>query len=257
MRCRVPQSSLGKSRVQPVVLCLAALGFVAACSDNTTAPGATHELDGPSVAVGAGTARVYVLEYGSTPTSIGIELSNGALTALPDSMAMWQLPLPSGASLPPWDHAMLNWNPQGHPPPGIYDVPHFDFHFYTIPADAQMAIPGGPDTETVAPQYVPQDYASEVESVPAMGVHWADTLAAEYHGHPFDRTFIYGFFHKQMVFVEPMVTLAYLRSHPDASMTVKQPSAYQVSGRYPLAYGVRWDASRQTVRISLDSLTSH
>ena len=236
---------------------LAVAAAVVACSNDSTAPDNTRELDGPTVTVANGTARVYVLEQGTTPTSIGVELSNAALSGLPDTLAMWQLPLPSGVSAPPWDHVMLNWNPQGHPPPAIYDLPHFDFHFYTIPVDAQMAIAGGPDTETVAAQYVPQDYASEVQSVPAMGVHWADTLAAEYHGHTFDRTFIYGFYHKQMVFVEPMVTLAYLQSHPDASMTVKQPSAFQASGSYPRSYGVQWDASRQTVRVSLDSLTAH
>jgi hypothetical protein len=228
-----------------------------ACGDDSTAPDNSRELDGSTVAVGNGTARVYVLEQGATPTSIGVELSNSALSGLPDTLAMWQLPLPSGVSVPPWDHVMLNWNPQGHPPPHVYDLPHFDFHFYDISTSAQMAIPGGADTETVAPQYVPQDYASQVESVPAMGVHWADTLAAEYHGHTFDRTFIYGFYQKQMVFVEPMVTLAYLQSHPSALMTVKQPAAYQVSGKYPRSYGVQWDASRQTVRISLDSLTTH
>jgi Domain of unknown function (DUF5602) len=257
MRCRIARRWSAAPHVVRALLCMGVTVLVAGCSDDTTAPGKTHELDGPTVAVGSGTARVYVLEQGDTPTSVGIELSAGALDALPDSMAMWQLPMPAGAAAAPWDHAMLNWNPQGHPPPEIYGVPHFDFHFYTIPVDAQMAIPGGPDTETVAPQYVPKDYASEVVSVPAMGVHWADTLAAEYHGHPFDRTFIYGFFHKQMVFVEPMVTVAYLQSHPDVSMSVKQPAAYQAAGRYPLASAVRWDAARQTFRISLDSLTTH
>lgn len=255
MHCLIAGRWSAAPRLLKLLLSVAALSIAGACSDDTTAPD-THELDGPTVSVGNGTARVYLLEHGSTATSIGIELSESALTALPDSMAMWQLPMPSGVPVSPWDHAMLNWNPQGHPPPHIYDLPHFDFHFYTIAVDAQMAIPGGPDTETVAPQYVPQDYASQVESVPAMGVHWADTLAAEYHGHPFDRTFIYGFFHKQMVFVEPMVTVAYLQSHPDASMHVKQPSAFQTAGSYPAAYSVRWDALRHSYRISLDSLAA-
>jgi hypothetical protein len=237
------------------LLCLAAVAL-AACGDDSTAP-ATHELDGPTVAVGNGTARLYVLEQGSTPTSIGIELSRAALTGLPDSMAMWELALPAGVSVPPWDHAMLNWNPQGHPPPEIYGVPHFDFHFYTVPMAQQMAIAGGPDNTPVAPQYVPQDYASQVESVPAMGVHWTDTLSAEFHGHPFDRTFIYGFYQGQMVFVEPMITIAYLESQPNLSMPVKQPAAFQQPGSYPRAYSVREDASGQSVRISLDSLMVH
>jgi hypothetical protein len=256
MPCRSASHRSATLQLLSAMVCLAATVAVAACSDGTTSPGTAHELDGPAVAVGNGTARVYVLERGDAPETIGIELSEAALTGLPDSMAMWQLPLPTSVSVPPWDHAMLNWNPQGHPPPEIYGVAHFDFHFYTIPVDAQMAIPAGPDTETVAPQYVPLDYASEVFAVPAMGVHWEDTLATEFHGQPFDRTFIYGFYQRQMVFVEPMVTLAYLQSHPDASMSVKQPAAYQLPGRYPRTYGVHWDGAQQTVRVSLDSLTA-
>lgn len=257
MRRRIASNTSVNGRLARVLLGMAVAAAAAACSDDTTAPGNVHELDGPTVAVGNGTARVYVLERGNTPTSIGIELTADALSGLPSSMGMWELALPAGVSVPPWDHAELDWNPQGHPPPGIYDLPHFDFHFYTIPVSEQMSIPGGPDTETVAPQYVPRDYASQVMSVPAMGVHWADTLAAEYHGHQFDRTFIYGFFHKQMVFVEPMVTLADLQSDPDVSMPVKQPASYQQSGRYPRGYSVRWDASHQTVRVALDTLTTN
>jgi hypothetical protein len=171
-------------------------------------------------------------------------------------MAMWDLPLPAGATLPPWDHGEVNWNPQGHPPP-VYQVPHFDFHFYTIPMSTQMAIVGGPDTTTVPAQYVPQDYQSQEIAVPAMGTHWVDTLAAELHGQPFDHTFIYGFYQGQMAFLEPMVTLAYLQSEPDATMPVKQPQAFQQSGSYPRAYSVKWDATNQSVRITLDSLTAH
>eukprot|EP01083_Nonionella_stella_P210402 761745_1 len=31
-----------------------------------------------------------------------------------------------------FNHLLLNWNPEGHAPLGIYNVPHFDFHFYFI-----------------------------------------------------------------------------------------------------------------------------
>jgi hypothetical protein len=63
-----------------------------------------------------------------------------------------------------------------------------------------------------------------------MGVHWTDTLAAEFHGHPFDETFIYGFYHGKMVFVEPMITRALLASHPDVTAPVKQPRAFNAAG---------------------------
>lgn len=256
MQSLVTHHRLGSRRHRTLGIALLA-ALAAGCGSDSTAPPAPTEHDGAAIAVGGGTARTFVLESGGAPTSIGIELSATALTGLPDSMSMWQLPLPANVAVPPWDHAMLNWNPQGHDPAAIYGVPHFDFHFYGIPVSEQMAIAGGPDTITVPPEDVPQDYASQVYAVPMMGVHWADTLAAEFHGHPFDRTFIYGFYHGQMVFVEPMVTTSYLESHPDASAPVKQPEAFQKAGLYPRSYGVRYDSESDSYRLTLDSLTAH
>jgi hypothetical protein len=239
---------------------VAALGF-GACSDSDsiTEPDPIVVLDGPVVSVGGGSAHAVVVKQGDAVKSIGIQLTDDALTNLPTTMPAteWQLALPAGSDVGPWDHLALDWNPQGHPPPMVYTVPHFDFHFYMITPADQMAIQGGPDQTPVDAKYVPQDYASQVESVPMMGVHWADTLATEYHGHPFDHTFIYGFHEGKMVFVEPMVTLAFLQGGNDFSGHVKQPAAFQRSGRYPTSYSVKHDATRHTITISLDSLVTH
>ena len=248
-------------RRRTITLTVAALGLTigyAACSDSVTGPQLT-ELDGPSVSVGNGSAHAVVVKRGSTVQSIGIQLTDDALTNLPTTMPAteWQLALPSGTDVKPWDHLALDWNPQGHPPPMVYTVPHFDFHFYMISPAAQAAIAGGQDATPVPAKYVPQDYASQVESVPMMGVHWADTLAAEYHGQPFDHTFIYGFSQGKMVFVEPMVTQAFLQGSTDFSGHVKQPAAFQTPGLYPTAYSVKHDAAHHTVTISLDSLVTH
>jgi hypothetical protein len=237
---------------------LATIVLTAACSDSTSASSSVRELDGPEVAVGNGTARAFVIMRGDSATSVGIALTDAALTQLPNSMAMWTLPLPSGVSALPFDHAELNWNPQGHEPLSIYGLPHFDFHFYTISLSAQMAIQGGPDTTTVPAQFVPQDYESGGVAVPMMGVHWTDSLSAEFHGHAFDKTLIYGITQGRMNFIEPMITLAYLQSHPDVSAAVKQPQAFQQPGRYPRSYRISYDASQHAaVRITLDSLLAH
>ena len=31
-----------------------------------------------------------------------------------------------------FEWAGFNWNPAGHLPPGVYDLPHFDMHFYAV-----------------------------------------------------------------------------------------------------------------------------
>jgi hypothetical protein len=239
------------------VATVAVLATMLACSNDTIAPDASHEVDGPSVTVGSGSAHTFVTTDGSHATRIGIALTDGVFTNLPDSMAEYQLPLPAGTTLPPWDHATLNWNPHGHPPPNIYMVPPFDFHFYTIPVSAQMSIVGGPDTVPVPTKYMPRDYESEVESVPAMGVHWNDSLSAEWQGHPFDRTLIYGFNRGQLNFIEPMITVDFLKQHPDVTAHVKQPAAFQAPGEYPASYSIHYDATEHITRVALDSLVAH
>jgi hypothetical protein len=243
-----------------VAALVVALGFWGCSDDDSiTEPPKIVELDGPAVSVGNGAARAVVIKQGDGVTSIGIQLTDDALANLPATMPMteWQLERPEGAGVGPWDHLALDWNPQGHPPPMVYTVPHFDFHFYMISPAEQMAIQGGPDETEVPAKYVPKDYASQVESVPMMGVHWADTLAAEYHGNPFDHTFIYGFHEGQMIFVEPMVTLAFLQGGSDFSGAVKQPAAFQTPGMYPRFYSVKHDSRKHTITIALDSLVTH
>jgi hypothetical protein len=235
---------------------VAALMSFTACSDSTTP--SVAELKGDPVAIGNGTARTFVRTNASAqPTVIGIELSTTALDNLPTAMTEWTLALPTGVAVPPWDHVAIDWNPQGHEPLAIYGVPHFDFHFYTISPAEQMQIAGGPDNTPVPDVDVPQDYASQVMSVPMMGVHWADTLSAEFHGTPFDKTFIYGFYQGKMVFVEPMITRAMLASQPNVTAKVKQPQAFQRSGLYPNDYSVQYDPATKSVRITLESLSQH
>jgi hypothetical protein len=243
-------------RVLAIGLAAAVVSFAAACSDSTNP--SVAELKGAPVAIGNGTARTFVRTDGSAqPTAIGIELSTTALDNLPTATTEWTLALPTGVAAPPWDHVAINWNPQGHEPVAIYGVPHFDFHFYTISPAEQMQIAGGPDNTPVPDANVPQDYASQVISVPMMGVHWADTLSSEFHGSPFDKTFIYGFYQGKMVFVEPMITRAMLLSQPNVTAKVKQPQAFQRSGFYPTEYSVQYDPAAKNVRITLESLNQH
>jgi len=44
-------------------------------------------------------------------------------------MLMVQLPQQHASA---FKFVELDWNPGGHEPAGVYDTPHFDFHFYTI-----------------------------------------------------------------------------------------------------------------------------
>lgn len=96
------------------------------------------------------------------------------------------LDLPSTSDAFPFNFVMLNWNPHGHPPAGIYDLPHFDLHFYMMPESEALAIPGLPptemDPEPPLAKYIPENYVMIPGRVPGMGCHWEDTTAPEYNG---------------------------------------------------------------------------
>ena len=248
------RSRFGPRRRAAQLSVLCALVSIAACSSDTV-PSAPHELDGASVAVGQGSAHTFVIDGPDGPSSIGVAMTPASLNSLPPTDTMWDLPLPSGVSVAPFDHVTINWNAHGHPP-AVYGLPHFDFHFYTISVLKQAAIQGGPDTVTVPAADVPTDYVTGVDAVPDMGVHWADTTAAEFHGQMFDRTLIYGFYHGSLVFIEPMITSAFLSTEPDVTAQVKQPQEFVKPGRYPTSYSVRMDHSSNTIRVSLASLVA-
>jgi hypothetical protein len=169
------------------------------------------------------------------------------------------LPMPKDA---PWtgiDHVYLNWNPQGHDPQGIYTAPHFDVHFYSIPSAAREAITfKGADKSGLAQPaaallpkgfVVPPDTAVE-----KMGVHGLDPKGPEFRGRPFSHTFIYGYHKGALVFVEPMVTKAFLESKPDVTTRIAVPAAYSLPGYYPTRYRVAYDSGRDQYVIMIAGL---
>jgi hypothetical protein len=62
----------------------------------------------------------------------------------------------------------MDWEPHGHPPPGVYDVPHFDFHFYMITPEERAGIDGSTGGQDPAAEFVPAHYVSGVDVVPQM-----------------------------------------------------------------------------------------
>lgn len=217
--------------------------------------------------VGGGTARGFVtLDAAAQPTAVGIVVSESALSGLPNAPATgarYNIALPAQAAKTVFDHVALDWNSMGHPPPGIYDTPHFDVHFYTITEAAANAITGqGADlavaTKTPAQPEVPTGYiAPTPDVVPGQGVHWIDPASPEFHGQPFKYTMIYGFYNGHMDFVEPMVTRAFLLTKTDVAATIPQPTVYSKSGYFPTQYRISYDAGRKEYTLTLDGLVQH
>ncbi len=239
-----------------IALIAVAAGF-AACNDSAGPDEET--LRGPEVAVGAGFARTeIVVGRNGKPSSIAVVFTRNALNGLPtEPGSEYVLALPSGAPATIFDHIGINWQPQGHPPPMVYTIPHFDVHFYMISLQERGAIsPADPEFAAKAVREPPAGgspagYSGDPFAVPNMGTHWADRNSHEFHGQTFTNTLIYGFYDGEMIFVEPMMTKAFLESLPDESKTIPVPTAVPTSGDYPTLYRAYYDEAADEFRLEL------
>jgi len=256
--------------VLPLVLVLMLGCVVVFAAESATSSGSSASVAGTKTVlgemkpVGRGTIQTWAeLDATGKPASIGVTFTEGMLEGLPDTLpgTEYALSLPPQATGVPFTHFVLNWNPKGHIPAGIYDVPHFDFHFYIISpeARAQMTATGddlarvlkAPAAECLPPGYITAEGAYE----PHMGNHYVDSASPEFRGKPFTITFVYGAYDGKVAFLEPMITRAFLETKPDFSQPIKLPARYPVSGYYPTRYALTYDAANKQYRLALQGLT--
>ncbi|MGG9964203.1 hypothetical protein [Ferruginibacter sp. SUN106] len=132
-----------------------------------------------------------------------------------------------------FNYVGLDWNPDGHPPVGIYDKPHFDFHFYMAsPEETATYLDPVKLDASLPADYLPANYIG-VDPVPAMGKHYVDVTSPELNGQLFTQTFIYGSYDAKLKFLEPMITLDFLKATTSFERAVPQPAKYQKAGYYP------------------------
>ena len=278
----------------PAVLALsAALGLAAFMAPRT---GETRLLHGPAVAVGGGTASLYV-EVGphGEPRAVGIALTDAAMGGLASRMnttsrchdkdgdgtfahgeclgdfqSTLSLPAEAASLGIPVRWATVNWNPEGHmhPAPPVWSAAHFDFHFFLAEQATIEGIRPGPCGEFIdcedfkrastplPPRHLPDGYVDVGAAVPGMGNHLVDSRDPELADPSlgFSSTFIYGTYDGKLTFLEPMVSHAFLASHPDRCVPIRTAQAVAVGGWYPTRYCVRYDAGSTTYRVSLDGL---
>jgi hypothetical protein len=257
---------------------------------------------GPAVKVGNGIARTYVVlgkVYPAVPLEVGVALSEKALEGLPAPMPMapgagngyehldshvYDLSLPA-KNPTPYKFVEFDWNPGGHEPPGVYNVPHFDFHFYTVdkavrdaidPAllgEAQFRAKSG--NLPSEPERTPFFQAlaapgTPIMAVPRMGTHWVDVRTPELQGllgnpngyRPFTTTFIRGSWDGRFIFDEPMITRAFILGRKTATAAAQRDSVISLplaqrrspAGYYPGAYRITYDAKAKEYRIALTQL---
>lgn len=260
-------------------------------------------VDGLAQTVGNGTARAFIVvdqNNPAVPVEIGVALSEDVMEGLPRPMAMNHAAMAGGEHMDMHEYLLdlpannptvykfvqFGWNPKGHEPPGVWDVPHFDFHFWTASKSVRSSIvPSDPQYAEKAAKYPADslraqfylDAATAAKATPAamtvpeMGLHWIDVRTPEVQAmagkpeayKPFTKTYIYGSWNGEFVFAEPMITRAYLlekRATQDAAVrdeTIPVPSAgFAQPGYYPEAYRIRWDETTREYLISLTRFAS-
>lgn len=243
--------------------------------------------------LGNGTVSTYAeLNAQGEPAAVGVVFSPGALDGLPTDGSDYHhcfdrnqdgtvdrttecihsyeyvLPLPDAVARRadvPFRWVLLNWNPAGHIPHGVYDVPHFDVHFYMEPIAKIFALQAGPcgpelmrcDQYAIAKQPVPSDYVHpdfrDVDGVvPAMGNHLIDLAGPEFAKQPFTRSWIFGAYGGRITFWEEMVAHRTLAAKPQSCSPIKQPKAVATGGFYPTVSCLRYDARTGETTVSLE-----
>jgi hypothetical protein len=265
---------------------------LAAFSLGYSAQSAARVLGTPSN-LGNGTVASYAeFDGAGAPKTIGVVFSAGALDALPTApsdghrcfdanndgvidtpseCSAWHervLPVPSEASRRPdvpFKWALLNWNPNGHIPKGVFDKPHFDVHFYIEPIENIFALQRGTcgleflrcdqfalARKPVPRNYVPPNFQDLGVAAPAMGNHLLDPTTHEFHGEPFTRHWIYGVYDGRVIFWEEMLALSYMLSKPDVCVPIQSPDAVALTGYYPTRSCVRYAPVKDEYSVSME-----
>jgi hypothetical protein len=203
---------------------------------------------GSQVKVFGGKAWVWIkFDSVGKPRQLAITLTNTVFTTVPFDTTLEEqeivIPAPSQANITAFHDFAIDWSPQGHLPQGIYDLPLFDFHFYTISEAERQAIFTDSNYyqrfRTYPPKkYVPANYGLvNAGGIPGggciTGVHLYDTTASEFHGQTFTQTFVYGSYNGKVDFYDPMMTLNFLQSTQGFQRSIPQPAKFMINGYYP------------------------
>jgi hypothetical protein len=251
---------------------------------------------GEPVNMGEGTLRTYLaFDAAGLPMELGILMSHDSFDGLPANRSTtgrcfdkngnghiddsgecegdyeFALALPSrtaDSSDIPFQWVGVNWQVEGHIPPGIYDLPHFDFHFYIASEESVRAIGVGAcgifidcahferATQPVPAKYVDHRHVNVGAAVAAMGNHLIDSTAPEFAKPPrkFTHTMVFGAYDGRITFYEPMITREFLMSRPSTCVPIKQPNAWQTAGYYPTRYCIRYHERANKYTVSLEGL---
>jgi hypothetical protein len=211
---------------------------------------------GNFVNVGNGKARSFISKNADgSVKEVGFNFTEDALSGLPDQNTPFVLPMPADNKTQ-INHISFDYSVHGHGPEHIYDVPHFDVHYYMISEQEKNSITvTDPKIDILPPaSSIPKNYIPGPNEA-KMGKHWVDSTSHEFHGKDFTSTFVYGSYNGKFIFLEPMISLNYLKSKPNVMLDVVSLASVQQTGLYPQKYAILWEKERREYTVSLNNLT--
>jgi len=208
-----------------------------------------------------------------TPLAIGIEISENAPKVMlakssTTSRTVFLLSPDKARVKTPFQWITITWNFAGHGPANVWDVPHFDTHFYfTSPEEAakittvatpDAACPGATLScdnwakalQEVAAKYYPAGWVRFNNPRALMGDHFYNPATAIPGS--FTSDFLFGAFGGSVNFYEPMATPQFLQEKTDHCSDIAEVDAFQFSGWYPTQWCVKWDADRHVHIIEMN-----
>jgi quercetin dioxygenase-like cupin family protein len=173
----------------------------------------------------------------------------------------------------PFNHMGFYANSEGHAPIDIYDLPHFDVHFFLDTIEDRELITGLPEDNgnlfnLPEDGFLPSNYIAPTvpgTDIPAtgdalQGIHWVAGETPEFAGEVFDQTFIFGSYAGDVNFWEPMITRDFFESLSSARQVttettyrIDQPTRFKEAGYYPLEYGIDYNADHGEYTVTLDN----
>jgi hypothetical protein len=146
----------------------------------------------------------------------------------------------------PFQWMLVNWQSFGHGPPHVFDLPHFDLHYFIQDYEARNLIRTGPcglvmNCKDLARSQlpVPERFHPPGFDGPGasgrMGNHIANTRAPPYTGEPLTQAFAYGTYGGHISFWEPVLSTAWLTAEKPRSscLTIAWAPEVELSGYYP------------------------
>jgi hypothetical protein len=236
--------------IRPVAAAFAA-GCIAASSLGLAAFAAMPlDMAPPLPWADTGAKPLVQLDAAKHPTVIALVIPGALLNALPKKRSEAVYAMHNAGMV---QTANLQWHPSGHEPEHVYNVPHFDVHFYTITEPVrQTIIPNAPAGKVMPSKSImPPDGILAPGFVPGMGMHNVPKAQPEFNGGAFAISPIIGYWNGNLAFFEVMFTKDWLSLKRGIVGRFPQPTSVKQHGSYPTKYSVSYDKAKDEYQVAI------